>query len=221
MTDIWETLYTTRAMRRLKPDAVPDDVIAQIVDAGIRAPSGGNTQAWRFLTVTDRATIADLAPLYQKGLSNLYGTVYADAAGGPDSSDRRAAMVARVQSSAQWLADHFAELPLLVFGFAPGGAQSGPSIYPALWSMCLAGRALGVGSTLTTILGMFEDETNRILGVPEDVGYRMAGCLTMGYPTGSWGVAERKPPRKVAFSERWGQPPAWATDDAPLWSPGS
>ena len=218
--DVWEALYTTRAMRRLKPDPVPEEVIARIVDAGLRAPSGGNSQAWRFLTVTDRTTIGALAPLYQKGLTSLYGTVYADAGTAPDASARRAATVARVQSSAQWLADHFAEIPLLVFGFAPGGAQSGPSIYPALWSMCLAGRALGVGSTLTTILGMFEAESNHILGVPADARYQMAGCLTMGYPRGTWGVADRKPPSRVAYGERWGQAPTWTTTDDPLWSPG-
>ena len=218
--DIWEALYTTRAMRRLRPDPIPDADIAKIVDAGLRAPSGGNSQAWRFLTVTDRAVVGALAPLYQEGLQTLYGTVYKDASTSAAATDRRAATVARVQGSAQWLADHFAEVPLRVFAFAPGGDRSGASVYPALWSMCLAARALGIGSTLTTILNMREAEANAILGVPADSGYAMVGCLPMGYPTGRWGVADRKPPRKVAFAERWGQVPPWATSDDPLWSAG-
>ena len=51
--DIYEALYTTRAMRRLKPDPIPDDILKKIVDAGIRAPSGGNSQEWAFLLVRD------------------------------------------------------------------------------------------------------------------------------------------------------------------------
>lgn len=218
--NVWEVLYTTRAMRRLQPDPIPPEVIARIVDAGIRAPSGGNSQAWRFLTVTDRATTAELGTLYREGLQRLYSTVYAaPSADAPAPDDRRQQTVARVQRSAQWLADHFDDVPLLVFGFAPGGSQSGPSIYPALWSMCLAARALGVGSTITTILGMFEAEVGDLLGVPPESDYAMAGCLPMGYPTGRWGVAERKPSRKVAYGERWGEAPSWAASDGPLWTP--
>ena len=65
--DARETLYTTRAMRRLAPDPVPPEVIARILDAGIRAPSGGNEQAWRFLAVTERATVAAIGELYRHG----------------------------------------------------------------------------------------------------------------------------------------------------------
>ncbi len=38
--DIYEALYTARAMRRLKPDPIPYDVQARILDAAIRAPKG-------------------------------------------------------------------------------------------------------------------------------------------------------------------------------------
>ena len=86
--DINEALYTTRAMRRVKPDAVPMDVQAKILDAAIRAPSGGNTQNWRFLMVDDKDVIAQIAPLYQQAISELWQTVYAErmaaAAAAPD-----------------------------------------------------------------------------------------------------------------------------------------
>ena len=58
--DLYQALYTTRAMRRVKPDPVPDDVIAKLMDAAVRAPSGGNTQKWRFLFVTDDAKKSEL-----------------------------------------------------------------------------------------------------------------------------------------------------------------
>ena len=76
--ELFEALYTTRAMRRLKPDPIPDDIVAKIIDAGIRAPSGGNVQAWRFMTVTDHDTVAKLGELYLKGWNHLLSTVYAN-----------------------------------------------------------------------------------------------------------------------------------------------
>jgi nitroreductase len=66
--NIYEALYTTRAMRRLRPDPIPYDVQARILDAAIRAPSGGNTQRWRFLLVDDPAIKERLAPLYRASL---------------------------------------------------------------------------------------------------------------------------------------------------------
>ena len=51
--DVFEALYTTRAMRRVSEDPIPDDVLKQMVDAGIRAPSGSNRQGWKFIVVTD------------------------------------------------------------------------------------------------------------------------------------------------------------------------
>ena len=53
-TDLFEIMATTRAMRRLKPDPVPDALIAKILQAGVCAPNGGNAQHWRFLVVKDR-----------------------------------------------------------------------------------------------------------------------------------------------------------------------
>ena len=90
--DIDEALYTTRAMRRVKPDPVPLDVQARILDAAIRAPSGGNTQNWRFLLVDDKEVIGRIAPLYRHAIGELWETVYADrlAAAAADPDDPRA-----------------------------------------------------------------------------------------------------------------------------------
>ena len=75
--DINEALYTTRAMRRVRPDPVPLDVQEKILDAAIRAPTGGNTQNWRFLLVDDRGVISRIAPLYRHSIEQLWKTVYA------------------------------------------------------------------------------------------------------------------------------------------------
>ena len=215
--DVFEALYTTRAMRRVRPDPVPSGVQASILDAAIRAPTGGNAQNWRFLLVYDAAVIAQLAPLYKAGIDSLWVTLYADrvawVAEDPDDPERQAFL--RVQRSAQWAADNFTTYPLLLFGFAQHDPTGG-SIYPALWSAQLAARAHGVGSTLTAVLLFADGEVKEILGVPADEGWNQAGCVLMGYPTGRWGVAERQPVQQVSYRNRWGEPLGVEVTD-PLW----
>ena len=215
--DVFEALYTTRAMRRVRPDPVPSDVQASILDAAIRAPTGGNAQNWRFLLDADAEVIARLAPLYKAGIDSLWVTLYADrvawAAEDPDDPERQAFL--RVQRSAQWAADNFTTYPLLLFGFAQHDPTGG-SIYPALWSAQLAARAHGVGSTLTAVLLFADGEVKEILGVPADEGWNQAGCVLMGYPTGRWGVAERQPVQQVSFRNRWGEP-LGVEVTGPLW----
>jgi len=217
--DVYEALYTTRAMRRMKPDPVPMDVQARILDAAIRAPSGGNVQNWRFLLVDDPAVRGKLAPLYKDSIDQLWKTVYAEriasAQAQPDSPD--AVQTMKVVRSAQHLADHFEEVPLLLFAFAQGD-PSGGSIFPAVWSAQLAARAEGVGSALTSVLAYFHgEETFDILGVPKDKGWIMSCCVALGYPTGRWGVAARRPAHEVAHRNRWGDPVGFEAPE-PLWS---
>jgi nitroreductase len=216
--DIYEALYTTRAMRRVKPDPIPQDVQKRILDAAVRAPTGGNMQNWRFLLLDDPEIIASLAPLYQESLGNLWVTVYKDALdkANADPDDPESAQFLRVQRSAQHLADHFAEYPLLLFSFCQFDPTGG-SIFPATWSAMLAARAEGVGASLTTVMGFFKGpEVLEILGVPTDEGWIMSSCVTFGYPTGRWGVAPRRPAHEVSFRNRWGTPVGFEIPK-PLW----
>ncbi len=218
--EVEEALYTTRAMRRVRPDPVPLDVQARILDAAIRAPSGGNTQGWRFLLVDDPDVIGRLAPLYRHAIDELWRTVYAERVAAADAApdDPEHVQWRKVQASAQWLADHFAEVPLFLFAFVRAD-PSGGSIYPAVWSAQLAARAHGVGSSMTSVLGAWHpDETFEILGVPTDEQWVMACCVSFGYPTGRWGVAPRRPVHEVAFRNRWGAPVGFTVHE-PLWSP--
>jgi nitroreductase len=216
--DLHEALYTTRAMRRVRPDPVPMPVQARILDAAIRAPSGGNAQQWRFLLVDDPAVKAELGPLYRDALGRLWQTAYAGrlerARAAPD--DPESASMLRVTASAQHLADHFEQVPLFLFGFARAD-RSGGSIFPAIWSAQLAARAEGVGSALTSVLGAFHGpETMRVLGVPPDQDWIMACCVSFGYPTGRWGVAPRRPVHEVAYRNQWGADPGLQIPE-PLW----
>lgn len=219
--DVREALYTTRAMRRVRPDPIPKDVQARILDAAIRAPSGGNAQGWRFMLVDDPAVKASLGPLYRDAIGRLWATAYADrleqARSTPEDAD--SASLLRVQASAQHLADHFEEVPLYLFGFSRGDT-SGGSIFPAVWSAQLAARAEGVGSALTSVLGFFHGaEAMRILGVPPDKGWVMACCVSLGYPTGRWAVAPRRPVHEVAYRNHWGTGIGFEISE-PLW-PGT
>jgi nitroreductase len=217
--DVYEALYTTRAMRRVKPDPVPHDVQARILDAAVRAPSGGNAQNWRFLLVDDPAVRAAIAPIYADCLGKLWETVYAErvaaAAADPDAQESRDFV--RIRASAQHLADHFAEVPLLLFGFAQHDT-SGGSIYPAVWSAMLAARAEGVGASLTSVMVFRGAEVLDILGVPADEGWHMACCVTLGSPTGRWGVAARTPAHEVSYRNQWGTPVGFEIPE-PLWPP--
>lgn len=202
--DVFEALYTTRAMRRLKPDPIPSEVQARILDAAIRAPSGGNRQQWRFLLVDDPAIKAQLGPLYRAGRAEYLGH-------GPEVD----APTGAIGRSFKHQADHFEEVPLLLFAFGRGGTI-GSSIYPAVWSAMLAARAEGVGSTLTTMFAYREAEVRRILKVPEGQGWKLACCVALGYPLGRWGVAKRLPVHEVAARNAWDGPLGFAVPE-PLW----
>jgi nitroreductase len=218
--NIDEALYTTRAMRRVRPDPVPLDVQAKMLDAAIRAPTGGNSQNWRFLLVDDHQVIARIGPLYRHSIEQLWQTVYADrlAAAAEDPGATESVEMVKVQRSAQWLADHFEQVPLFLFGFVPAD-PTGSSIFPAVWSAQLAARAEGIGSCLTVVLGFFHpDEVLEILDVPRDEHWVMACCVSFGYPTGTWGVAPRRPVHQVSYRNQWGSPVGFSVDE-PLWSP--
>jgi len=207
--DIHEALYTTRAMRRMKPDPIPIDAQARILDAAIRAPHIG--EGWRFILVDDPEIKARLAPLYDRAWTLMFEAFGVD----------RAAMLAmagqtgRTARSGDHLARHFAEAPLLLIGF--GKNRDGSGIYPAIWSAMLAARAEGIGSTLTGVMQTFvADEVFEILGVPKDEGWFMHGVVPMGYPTGRWGVAPRTPVHEVAARNSWDGDLGFTVQE-PLW----
>lgn len=218
--DLWEALYTTRAMRRMRPDPVPIEVQARIMDAAVRAPSGGDAQPWRFLLVDDPAVKARLATPFRESVELLWRGPYAAqvAAAEVDPESEESRRFRKLRSSVDHLGAHFDEVPLLLFAFSRNDRDGG-SIFPAVWSAMLAARAQGVGSALTSILDIFRPDTTReILGVPPDRGWKLSATVAMGYPTGRWGVAPRQPAHTVTYRNTWGGDPGFTADE-PLWSP--
>ena len=168
-TDLFEIIRTTRSMRRLKPDPVPNELIRKILEAGVCAPSGGNMQRWRFLVIRDRKIKETVGALYKRAWDEQVGSRYR--AGEPASGMSRERFL-RLLAAAEYLAAHIHEAALWIIPCLEGGTPtrtSGSSIYPAVQNMLLAARALGLGATLTTLHLQFEQEAEAALGLPPGV----------------------------------------------------
>ena len=206
MQDIFEIIHTTRAMRRLKPDPVPDDLVRKILEAGVCAANGGNYQRWRFMVVKDTATKKAVQVWYKKAFDEVVGPRYANSPPPPGISAEK---YARQHHAVEYLTEHFHEAPVWIVACLDEGKNtptrtSGASIYPAVQNMLLAARALGLGSTLTTRHLLYAKEAEAALGLPE--GVHSYAILPIGWPMGRFGPVGRTKLEDVVFNERWGQP---------------
>ena len=217
--DVFEALYTTRAMRRVKEDPIPDEIIKSMIDSAIRAPSGSNRQDWRFLAVTDQKVRNQLANIYRETWEYYVKSFYNNSSdlGASNLKDKeQIESVRRISNSASWLAENYDKVPLLVLAFSRND-PTGSSIYPAIWSLMLAARSHGIGTCLTTVMSFKTEEVYEVLDIPADKGWALNATITAGYPLGKWGVAERKPVEEVTFLNKWGQSPDWNLTE-PLWN---
>jgi len=221
---LFEAMYTARALRRLKPDPVPDALITKVLDAAIRAPSGGNAQNWMFIVVRDESQRRRLGAVYRKA-SDEVAEIYA-ARGRPDHMTD--AEFKRLMAGGRHLWEHMGDAPVLLVPclrkrdmpprdalpevvarrydahLAHQARIAGSSIYPAIQNIILACRALGLGTLITTNHILYEDEVRQILALPDDV-FTFA-LMPMGYPLGNYGPLSRRPVAEVAFADRWGEP---------------
>jgi nitroreductase len=203
--DLFEAMRTQRAMRRLKPDPVPEEHIRKIIWAATKAPNGGNVQPWRFLAISDAQKKQRLADIYRAEWAKY------TANSGPDRlaalpPDERASLQRSLERG-QYLADHLHEVPWIIIpcGFLlpiNSGIASGSSIYPAIQNLMLAARALGLGTVLTTLHRQNEDAVRELLGIPENA--HSAALIPVGWPIGKFGEGPRKPIEEVTYWDHWG-----------------
>ena len=201
--DLFEIIKTTRSMRRLKPDPVPSNLIRQILEAGVCAPSGGNMQRWRFLMIRDPQIKQRVGVYYKRAWDKQVAPRYRAGEPAPGMSRER---FLRLLDAAEHLAAHIHEAPVWVVPCLEGRTPtrtSGSSIYPAVQNMLLTARALALGATLTTLYFQFEMEVETALGLPP--GFHSYALLPIGYPVGRFGPVRRIAFDDVVYENRWGQ----------------
>lgn len=202
---LFEIIHTTRAMRRLKPDPVPDELIQQILRAGISAPNGSNRQTWRFLVIKDPQIKQQVQRYYKKALEEVVAPRYRNSAPPPGVNQEQ---YNRQLDAVIYLTEHYHEAPVWIVACLEEGAStptrgSGASIYPAVQNMLLAARALGLGSTLTSRHLLYEAEVEKALGLPP--GVHSYAILPIGYPMGRFGPVGRGPLSEFVYLDSWGQ----------------
>ena len=195
--DLFEIVQTTRSMRRLKPDPVPEALIRKILEAGVCGPSGGNMQNWRFLVIQDATIKKTVGAYYKRAWDEVVAPRYrADESPHGMSRDQ----FSRTIAAAEYLAAHIHEAPFWIVACLQGAVPTrtaGASIYPAVQNMLLAARALGLGATLTTLYLSFEKEAEAALGLPAD--WHSYAILPIGYPVGRFGPVSRVALSDVVF----------------------
>jgi nitroreductase len=198
--DFYDVVTTQRAMRRLKTDDVPDELIWKLLSTATMAPSGGNQQPWNFVVVRDAEKKRKIGEWYLDAWNRMYG---------PAREAMLAnASMARTFKSADHLANHLADVPVLINATIKKGmpnvsATLGASIYPAVQNLMLAARAEGLGSTLTTLHKLHEDEVKALLSIPDDT--ETLALIPIGWPKGKFGTPSRLPAEKVVYWDAWGE----------------
>jgi nitroreductase len=212
---LYEAMRTLRAVRRLRRDPIPDDVLHRVLEAATWAPTGGNRQPWRIIVVKDREKKARLGALYADqyaAFAKMYRARLADL------PEALRAKTERMLGAGDYLGAHFGEAPvILVFCFNPKemaitdakldrvSVVGGGSVYTAVENLLLACRAEGLGCVLTTLLCECELEVREFLAIPQPWG--TAAAIPIGYPMlGGHGPISRRPVEELAFADSWGMP---------------
>ncbi|MEX2394669.1 MAG: nitroreductase family protein [Actinomycetota bacterium] len=205
--DVFEAMYTSRALRRFKPDPVPEDVVFQLIDAAIRAPTGHNSQDWRFVVVTDAEPKRTMQEWSERAWTLAF-PAYQDQAAIDALPRTQRLSIQSVKDLAHTLAD----VPLIVVVCGLRGKHSSPggSHFPAVQNMLLAARALGLGGSIFNLPMVGGNGMYELLGVPES--NEIYCCVPIGYPTDQPGQLSRKPVKKVTYKERFGQQWPFATE---------
>ena len=216
--DLYRTMSTLRAVRCLRTDPIPADVLERVLQAACWAPTGGNQQPWRVVVVTDSAA--------KQGLADVYGPEWAKFAGGflkrfEGLPADEVAKWERIVAAGDYLADHLHEAPAIMLFCANPAMMAitdanldrvsmvgGGSVYTAVQNLMLACVAEGLGCTLTTLHCLREDEVKALLGVPNE--WVTVAMVPIGDPIGKGnGPITRLPPADMAYRDKFGQ--AWTS----------
>ena len=224
--DLVATLRSTGAVRQFLPEAVPDDVVARVLDTARFAPSGGNRQGWRVVVVKDAATRATLRDLYLRGWYDYLAMVAAGLVPWAPVTDREAEdkalaeapRFAQAGAAEPGFAETLEQAPVLLLVLADLSALAavdrdlprytmagGASIYPFVWSLLLAARAEGLAGVMTTMPVRAEDEMRALFDIPDTVA--VASLVVLGRPERLPRRLTRAPVESFTSVDRYGGAP--------------
>lgn len=210
-------MRTQRAVRRVLPDPVDEQVVLRCIELALKAPTGSNGQNWEFVVVTDRDVKAKLARAYRRSWRPYHAIGRRVTRDDPSMQ--------KVLGAVQWQVDHFEEIPVLVVACLRGSrvpfvpmppiATSSfyGSIYPSVQNLLLAARAIGLGASLITLPLWSTTYARRVLGLPLSV--QPACIVPLGWPKGRYGPTTRRPVGSVVHLNRYGDRPWHRAKDAP------
>ena len=222
LASVDHVLNTTRSVR-LRLDLgreVPRSIIDECLEIALQAPTGANTQTWRFVVVTDPEIKSVIADCYRKGAELYIGDQTAMTRTGVsanrefDDGDLRQKQKEGVLTSSIYLLEHMHEVPAMVIPCIESRfenenvftqASMYGSILPATWSLMLALRARRVASAWTTLHLLYENEVRAALKMPDDV--TQTALLPLGWlKGGELHKAKRLPLSAVSYWNTWGGP---------------
>lgn len=205
----FDLVGNVRAMRRLKKDPVPPELLRKVLTAGVQAPSGMNLQPWSFLVIRDEEAKRWFGERYKAAIHSRFPGI-------TDISDDDDSKSGRMIRSLLHQTEHMHEAPIILIvcgkrdwpfkvaetdrvGLAPPNYGA---VYPCVQNILLACRAVGLGAALTTMHQVFEDELMQRFEIPEEFG--VVVTIPIGFPSGSFGPVSRKPAEDVTYFDRWG-----------------
>jgi nitroreductase len=211
-----EGMETTRSIHRYRSDPVPEADLARILWAATRAPSGSNSQPYRFVVLRDgpgaKRAKALLGESFRRSWAAKSSHEGWKQGSGADPGSRKARSAATMQR----FVDRFEEIPVVVLvcalRYRAPLPHDGASVYPACQNLLLAARALGYGSTITTWHAGCEAELRPLLGIPEEVF--VAATMPLGRPEGRHGPLRRRPVKGLVWEDRWEGEAGWIDDPA-------
>ena len=211
--DLFDALETTRSIRRFTDEPVTDDEILSCIRAAVQGPSGGNIQPWQFVAVTDPDVKRALGDIYRRAYDRYepallkITTIF--------RSPQEESSFDRMRRASRHLGDHLGEAPALVLVCMPNISltledDQGPldvgtpfaSIYPAVQNFMLAARGLGIGTTLTTVYRIYQDEVRTACAIPKR--YEVVAMIPMGRPRKPFKPGRRRPIEQVTHWNRFG-----------------
>ena len=213
--DLYEMMSTLRAVRRLRPDPIPADVLERVLQAACWAPTGGNAQPWRVFVVRSSERKAQLAAIYAPEWAK-YAEFAVRRATKTGVTGTELEKLQRTIDAGNFLADHLAEAPAILMFIADPRMMAitdqnldrvsmvgGGSVYPAVQNAMLACRAEGLGCTLTTLHCLKEPDVQAALGIPAE--WATLAMIPIGYPVGKGhGPIARQRPSELAFDDWFG-----------------